>query len=349
MKKIRVSVIGAGSWAVAAHLPALASRDDVELVGVCRSNADAAARIRDKFGFACASTDYRDVLSPGVDAVIVASPSSLHHEHASAALRAGAHVLCEKPMTIAASEAWDLVAIARENERELLIAFGWNYMRMIRDARALINRVGVGRLEHVTVHMSSSTRELLSGTGAYPDSAEDSAPQTATWTDPLISGGGYGQAQLSHALGLTLSLFPDRVVAASAQMFGAATTAVELHDAAVLTFESGAIGVLSGASAHAGAWKDKHDLQIRAVGSEGQAMVDVLREEAWIYRPDSGEHRLSLSEGDGAYQASGPAHALIESALGRGDNPAPGSLGALTAEALELVYRSAAHGGSVAR
>ena len=94
MKKIRVSVIGAGSWAVAAHLPALASRDDVELVGVCRSNTDAAARIRDKFGFACASTDYRDVLSPGVDAVIVASPSSLHHEHASSRVMREANDYC---------------------------------------------------------------------------------------------------------------------------------------------------------------------------------------------------------------------------------------------------------------
>jgi len=349
MKKIRVSIIGAGSWAVAAHLPALASRNDVELVGVCRSNRDAAERIRDRFGFEFASTDYRDVLAPGVDACIVASPSSLHHEHASAALKSGAHVLCEKPMTIASSEAWDLVEIAREHDRQLLIAFGWNYMRMIRDAQEMISRVGIGTLEHVTVHMSSSTRELLSGTGAYPDSAEDSAPQTATWTDPLVSGGGYGQAQLSHALGLTLSLFPDRVVAASAQMFGAATTPVELHDAAVLNFASGAIGVLSGASAHTGAWKDKHDLQVRAVGSEGQAMVDVLREEAWIYRPDSGEHRLELSAGDGAYQAEGPAHALIDIALGGSDNPAPGSLGALTAEALELVYRSAAEGGGVVR
>lgn len=349
MKKIRVSVIGAGSWAVAAHLPALASRDDVELVGVCRSNLDAAERIRDTFGFEFASADYRDVLAPGVDAVIVASPSSWHHEHTAAALRSGAHVLCEKPMTIASAEAWDLVEIARENDRELLIAFGWNYMTMIRDAKELISEVGIGTLEHVTVHMSSTTRDLLSGTGAYPDSAEDSAPQTATWTDPLISGGGYGQAQLSHALGLTLALFPDRVVAASAQMFGAKTTPVELHDAAVLTFESGAIGVLSGASAHEGAWKNKHDLQVRAVGSEGQAMVDVLREEAWVYRPDSGEHRLDLAPGDGAYQAEGPAHALIEIALGRGDNPAPGTLGALTAEALELVYRSAADGGNVAR
>ncbi|MGV8858172.1 Gfo/Idh/MocA family protein [Rhodoglobus sp.] len=349
MKKIRVSVIGAGSWALAAHLPALKSRDDVELVGVCRSNLDAAERIRDTFGFEFASADYRDVLTPGVDAVIVASPSSLHHEHAAAALRSGAHVLCEKPMTIASAEAWDLVEIAREHDRELLIAFGWNFMAMIRNAKEMIARVGIGTLEHVTVHMSSSTRELLSGTGSYPDSAPDSVPQTATWTDPLVSGGGYGQAQLSHALGLTLALFPDRIVAASAQMFGAATTPVELHDAAVLNFESGAIGVLSGASAHAGAWKDKHDLQVRAVGSEGQAMVDVLREEAWIYRPDSGEHRLDLSPGDGAYQAEGPANALIEIALGRGDNPAPGTLGALTAEALELVYRSAAQGGSVAR
>lgn len=348
MKKTRIAIIGAGSWAVAAHIPALAARDDVELVAVCRPELENAERIRDRFGFGLASVDYREVLEQGIDACIVSSPSALHHEHTAAALRAGAHVLCEKPMTIDPAEAWDLVEVAKRHNRELLISFGWNYMPMIREARRMLRETSIGRLEHLTIHMSSSTRDLLSGTGAYPDSSADDAPQTATWTNPALSGGGYGQAQLSHALGLALSLFPDRVASASAALFGS-PSGVELHDAAVLGFESGAVGVLSGGSAHSGAWGNKHDLQVRAIGTEGQAVVDVLREMAWIYRPDTGERRLELREGDGAYAAGGPANGLADVAAGHGDNPAPGELGALTVEALDLVYRSAANDGRTER
>ncbi len=50
--------------------------------------------------------------------------------------------------------------------------------------------------------MSSVTRELLSNTGDYPGASPEAVPEQPTWTDPRISGGGYAQAQLTHALGL---------------------------------------------------------------------------------------------------------------------------------------------------
>ena len=62
--------------------------------------------------------------------------------------------------------------------------------------------VGIGELEELTIHMSSPTRELLSNTGAYPQADPEAVPEQPTWTDPALSGGGYGQAQLCHALGL---------------------------------------------------------------------------------------------------------------------------------------------------
>src|SRR5690606_23304043 len=110
--KLRLGVIGAGSWAVSAHLPALAARDDVTFVGVCRKGAEQLFRIKERFGFRVASEDYRDVLAAGVDICVVASPATFHYEHAKAALEAGAHVLCEKPMTVAPAHAWKLVDIA---------------------------------------------------------------------------------------------------------------------------------------------------------------------------------------------------------------------------------------------
>ena len=98
MSKLRLGVIGAGSWAVASHLPEFAKRrGDVEFVAVSRKGPELLEKIRSDWGFEYASEDYRDVLDAGVDIVLVASPTGLHHEHAKAALESGANVLVESP------------------------------------------------------------------------------------------------------------------------------------------------------------------------------------------------------------------------------------------------------------
>ena len=345
MARLRLGVIGAGSWAVAAHLPTLAARDDVEMVAVCRQGEAMLGRIRDQFGFTTATEDYRDVLALEPDIVVVASPSALHHEHVRASLLAGAHVLCEKPMTIRPEDAWDLVAVAESVQRQLLLSFGWNYMPIVTGAVELLARHAIGRLEHMTIHMSSATRELLSNSGAYPDASPEAVPEQATWTNPAVSGGGYGQAQLSHALGLALTLVPERVASACAFTLAPLDAPVELHDAVALRFDGGGVGVLSGGSNHVGASGNKHELEVRAIGSEGQFIVDVHRELVWVYRPDGTDVRLDLPAGSGAYDPSGPATALAEVARGdRAANRAPGELGARTVEALDLLYRSSSTG-----
>jgi predicted dehydrogenase len=346
VSRVRVGVIGAGSWAVASHLPSLAARgDEVEFVGVSRKGPELLARIRDQYGFRVASEDYRDVIGAGLDVCVVSSPSRLHHEHAKAALEAGAHVVCEKPMTIDPAEAWDLVATADRMDRELIIAFGWNYRPMVVEAKRLVDEHGIGELEHMTVHMASVTRELLSDTGAYPAAAPESVPESGTWVDPALSGGGYGQAQLSHALGLALWLTGARAQEAFALMSSPLDAPVELHDAIALRFDGGAIGGLSGGSCHLGSGGNKHQLEVRAIGSEGQLHVDVEREIAWLYRPDGADIRLPVEPGGGLYDCAGPIDALVDAGLGRRiANRSPGELGARTVEALALAYASARSG-----
>lgn len=346
MTRLRLGVIGAGSWAVAAHLPALARRaDDVEFTAVCRQGGDALQRIKDRFGFALASEDYHDVLDAGVDLVVVAGPTAVHHEHASAALHAGAHVLCEKPFTLTAKQAWDVVATAEQTQRHLVVSFGWNFAPMIERTRQLLADGGIGTVEHISVTMSSQTRELLSDTGAYPDASPDTVPEPATWTDPAVSGGGYGQAQLSHAIALAFGLTGARATGAFALMSAPLGAPVELHDALSLSLAGGGICSVGGASSFVGADGNKHHLAFEAVGAEGQLLVDVFRERVSLFRPDRGQTDLAVMPGDGAYDGGRAADRLVDLALGRtAENPAPGELGARTVEALELAYRSAASG-----
>ena len=210
-RRVRVGVIGAGSWAIANHIPILAARDDVELVSAVRTNRKALDLLRDRFGFSHVSDDYRDALEQDLDAVVVSSPAGLHYEHVKAALEAGADVLCEKPFTTEPEHAWELHDIATEQGRHLLLALGWNYRPTAIEAKRLMEDPGVGQIQHVLVAMASGLRGLLRGTGSYRGQDALFRPAARTWIDPRLSGGGYAPAALSHALGLAVAHRPARL------------------------------------------------------------------------------------------------------------------------------------------
>lgn len=202
----------------------------------------------------------------------------------------------------------------------------------------------------MSIQMSTQTRELLANFGPYPGASTEQIPEQNTWTNPSISGGGYGQAQLSHALGLAFRLEPQRVHKAFAFMASPLDAPVELHDAISYRFSDGAIGSLSGSSSHMGAWQNKDELQVRAIGDQGQFLVDLHRECVYIWYADGTEVNLKLPINAGVVDNYAAANALVDVALGDLQaNRAPGELGALTVEALELAYSSAATGAVASR
>jgi len=359
MSRLRLGMIGAGAWSVASHLPRLQlHRDRVEFVAVNRRDPEMAESVRSRFGFASAHTHYEGVLEADPDIVVVASPVRWHHEQARAALEAGAHVLVEKPFTLHPDEARDLVATAAAMDRHLLIALGWHYKDIVIRAKELMDSDGgVGDVEHVSIVMSSTTREALAG--RQPSFAADQTageivgaeqvpeltPRPETLTDPAISGGGYAQAQLSHALGLGLWLTGLRGAEVFAMMSAPQDTAVEFHDSLSVRFTSGAIGSVSGASAHLAVNAGKHYLVLQVIGSDGQLTVDLNREMLIRYRVGEGELTIPLAPGAGAYDCGGPIDALVALASGAHiANNSPGELGVRPVEIIEAAYRSAGSG-----
>src|SRR5690348_308509 len=150
MPKTRIAVIGAGWWAAENHIPVLKSRPDVEVTGVCRLGREELRRVQDKFGIPFGTEDYRELLAHDrPDGVIVSSPHNLHYEHAAAALEAGIHVLCEKPMVLHASEARQLVSVAKSRNLHLVIPYGWNYTDYVEAARDMVRQGEIGNIEHV--------------------------------------------------------------------------------------------------------------------------------------------------------------------------------------------------------
>ena len=351
-RRARVGVIGAGSWALANHIPILAAREDVELVSAVRNDRQARIVLRDRFGFEHVGDDYRDALELGLDAVVVASPAGLHYEHVKAALEAGAHVLCEKPFTTEPEHAWKLHHIASERKRHLLIALGWNYRPTAIEARRLMEDPGVGEVQHVLVAMASGLRDLLHGRGSYRGRDGIFGPDRKTWTDPRLSGGGYAPAALSHALGLALWLTGRRASQVFAFMNNEGA-AIDLHDAISVRFRSGATGSISGASSPPGGsaidqedapWP-RHQLQVRVYGTEGHLVADLERDFLWLFRADGTDLKVALPPGAGLYGCEAPPNVLIDLTLGRAaENRSPADVGARTVELLHAAYRSARTG-----
>jgi len=343
---LRFGVIGAGAWAVSQYLPVLASHFEVQLIGLCRLGEEPLRDVQHRFGFEVASEDYRDILAAGLDAVIVSSPAAFHHEHVAAALESGAHVLCEKPMTVSAWDAWDLVSRAEAAGKELMISFGWNYMSVVAEAKRLIEARPIGVLEHFALRMSSGVRQLLGE--SVPDGAPPThegsreIPDERTWSDSTISGGGYGQAQLTHALALAFHLTDFRAIDVYALMGREYCPGIELHIAMSLRLENGAVGTVSGGSGFGHA---RHEVELRAIGSDGELVVDLGNDRVTIREAKGRVHSLQLESGAGMYDSKGPIHAFVDVVSGNALNvQATGTLGAKTVELLDAAYRSSSSG-----
>lgn len=270
---------------------------------------------------------------------------SCHYEHAAAALEAGAHVLIEKPVTIDPADAWRLAERARELDRHMVVAFGWNYLPTFGEAVSQWESAGVGDVEHVMIHMASGTRELLDGSSLFSAGPTEAVVDTRTWTDPARSGGGYAQAQLSHILGWALGvtgLVAEQVYALG---YHPAGSSIELHDTMSIRFTNGATGSVSGASFHSGSQDDRHQYEIRVFGSEGQLHADLERDRLWVWRTDRPGVEVPLPPDAGAYHCRGPVDTLVDLALGRPTvNRSPIELGARTVDVLSAAYRSMSSG-----
>jgi predicted dehydrogenase len=342
-RRVRVGFIGAGWWATVNTMPILAARDDVELVAVCRTDPAVLEQVRAAFGFPVAATDYRDLLGLGLDGIVVSSPHHLHHEHALAALEAGAHVLCEKPMTLDPAQAWQLVDVARERNRHLIVAYGWNYKPFLQAARRLLADGGIGQLEYAMCHMASPTKGFFGGTGAPPTAFAPTiaAPDPRTWQSPE-QGGGYAHGQISHSSALLFWLTGARAkrVAALATRPNAP---VDLYDAATVEFEGGAIGVVSGAATLPD--DDKFQIDLRLFGTEGVLLVDVERERVVLRRHDGRHDEVRVAPGEGAYDCTVPPVRFVELMEGPAVNDSPGEVAARSVELIDAIARSAAADG----
>lgn len=142
---LRVAVVGTG-FIGPAHVEAL-RRINVHVVGLVGSTPERARQKATELDVEKAYDTFDSMLAdPTIDVVHLATPNYLHYPHAKAALLAGKHVICEKPLAMTSKESAELVQLASETQRVNAVCFNVRFYPMVHQARAALQNGELGNL-----------------------------------------------------------------------------------------------------------------------------------------------------------------------------------------------------------
>lgn len=152
MKKIRVGIIGCGTIANAAHIPAYLKCDDVEIAYFCDVIPEKAKSCAEKYGTGTAITDYKIIAEDQtIDAVSVCTPNHMHSIITIDMLKAGKHVLCEKPAARTYAEALQMQKAQYETGKILNIGVVNRFNANVNEIRDIISSGKLGEVYHIYV------------------------------------------------------------------------------------------------------------------------------------------------------------------------------------------------------
>lgn len=196
-RKFKIGLIGTGNIARIAHLPAWKSLPDVEVVAVADVMHDRAQTVAREHGIAHAFHDYHELLKMDLDAVDICAPNQVHTPAVLAALEAGKHVLCEKPLAVTTREVRQMGEAADARGLKLMTA---QFQRYTTSAVAIKKWIDGGGLGDVYYARARATRR-------------SGLPTPLGFIDKTLSGGGPCMDIGVHALDLCMWLmgFPKPV------------------------------------------------------------------------------------------------------------------------------------------
>ncbi|MAT03962.1 MAG: oxidoreductase [Acidimicrobiaceae bacterium] len=147
---IRLGLVAASRIARKAIIDPLSDVDGVELTAVAARDLERARAAADEWGAPHAFGSYEELLrSDAVDAVYIGTPASLHRHWAIAAIEAGKHVLCEKPLAANADDARAIADAARDGDVVVMEAFHWRYHPFVERIRATLDEGVLGRIDRI--------------------------------------------------------------------------------------------------------------------------------------------------------------------------------------------------------
>ena len=272
MNELRVAMIGhafmgaahSHAWRTAPHVFDLPLRPVMSVL--CGRSVTGA--VADRLGWALVSSDWRDVVTrDDVDLVDICVPGYLHEPIALAALAAGKHVLCEKPLANTLDEAGRMAAAARSSAGRAMVGFNYRRVPAVARARAL---VAEGRIGEVREVRACYLQDWLT---------DPSAPWTWRMSAAEAGSGALGDIG-SHIIDLTQHLTGSLITGVSA--IGATFTRarpggeVTVDDAVMFTARLSS-GALASFEASRVATGRKNALRVELYGTEGSLAFDLER------------------------------------------------------------------------
>ncbi len=297
MSDIGVGLIGAG---YIGHTIALAYRAVASvfpqagrprLVALADVNQAAAAKAAERYGFARATGDWRGLLAdPAIDLVAIATPNYLHAEMAEAALAAGKHVHCEKPMAPSLVQAESMARAARASKGRTIVGYNYLHNPVVAAAREIIAGGEIGTVLH------------FRGTHSEDYMADPAGPFSWRCERKLAGAGALGDVgahivSMAHTLvgGITELCGDLATVVAERPLPGGGMRKVENEDQAqfLVRFASGATGTIEASRVAQG---QKMGLGFEITGSKGALVFDQTRlNELRLYRADQGRGRQGFT------------------------------------------------------
>ena len=144
-QKLKVAVIGSGSIATFRHAPEYAANPNVEIVAFVDRVVARAEKLADKYG-AKALDNHAAALKLDIDAVSVCTPNAFHAPITLDALKAGKHVLCEKPMATSDKDAREMIKAAKKADKTLMIGHNQRLMGIHIKAKELLDAGVIGKV-----------------------------------------------------------------------------------------------------------------------------------------------------------------------------------------------------------
>lgn len=342
--KIGFGIIGLGVISKV-HAIALQNQEDCYLRGGVHRNREKADKWAEEHHCKAFYSLEEMLEDPEIDAVSITTPSGSHLEPALAAIRAGKHVLIEKPMEITEDR---IRTIMEEAEKHHVLLCGIFQSRFHDAARLVKQAVDDGRFGTITL---ADAQFKWYRTQAY----YDSGAWRGTWA---LDGGGVLMNQGIHAIDLLLFLMGDPVEV-SAYTATLAHERIEVEDTAtaVLKFPNGALGVIEGST---GAWPGSMK-RIEICGSKGQVVLEEDSITKWEFaeeQPQDKEIREKFAVSTSIGGANDPKKistvgherefADFARAIKSGGNPfVPGSEAMRSVHLIRSIYKSAETGRPV--
>lgn len=346
-EKVSCGVLGAGWWATFAHIPALLSHPHAELVAIQKGSRERALKVAADFGIPHACTSTEELLAiDGLQAVVISSSPHMHYEQALAALRMGKHVLIEKPMTLTASQARELIEIADRLNLQFLISCPWHYTAHAALAQNFLHEGRLGELRMISVLMTNPVSRLLRGEDTVPthDASQPYLrPNSRTYSDPAIAGGGQIYAQVCH-IAAYLSFLTGLHAAEVFARFHNDGARLDIYDSLNIRMADGTLVSIASTGATS---LNLRTYEIRIFGTSGMLYLDLWRG-TMVLTSMAGETitypELGLDE---IYPHQAPAINLIDSLFDPSCNRSPASLGVSAMEVIEAACMSASTGKNI--